>query len=203
MLTSILGSALTQRLARECEIEKKTQIAFEPKRLVRIRSFTRLKPFCVRDLDIAHVQDLLRMNGLSFQASFTKHLKARSLYRRSNPNSHRVSFSSSFCAWFESKQSPHRNKHINNVVNELILRNLDVLRLVPSYLSDFLLGDGFRFSARSKNSTTSFRIFLISRVNSATMHDSKCQYNTCLLETRLSQCFLVVVCRWSSLWTSL
>ena len=37
------------------------------------------------------------------------------------------------------------NSHINNLIGELILVNLDVIGL----LVDLLLDDGFRFSARS------------------------------------------------------
>ena len=105
----------------------------------------------VRDLDIAYVHDLLRMNGLSFQVSFTKHQYARSRYRRSNQNSlvvfpfptlpvHSLNL---------RKLSLHRNRHIHKSVSGLILRNLDVLGLVPGYLSDLLLDDGFRCSAQS------------------------------------------------------
>ena len=119
------------------------------------RIAARLKAIFVRDLDIAYVHDLLRMNELSFQVSFTQHQHARSLYRTSNPNPlvespsptlsvHRLNLGNRFL---------YHNSHINNFVCVLTLGNLDVLGLAPlgvyGLLIDLLLGDGFRFSARS------------------------------------------------------
>ena len=115
------------------------------------RIAARLVAIFVRDLDIAYVHDFLRMNGLSFLVFFTKHQDARSRYRRSNPNS-LIGIPSPTLSVHSlnlRKLSLHRSRHIHNFVSVRILRNLDVLGLVPDYLSDLLLSDGFRFSARS------------------------------------------------------
>ena len=95
------------------------------------------------------------MNELSFQVSDTQRHHARSQYRRSNPNPligspspilsvHSLNLGILFLS---------HNGHINNFVSVLILRDLDVLGLVPlgvfGHVVDLLLGDGFRFSARS------------------------------------------------------
>ena len=85
------------------------------------------------------------MNELSFQVPSTKRQHARSQYRRSNPN---LLVGSSSPTLFVhrlnlKKLSLHSNRHINNFVSVLILRNLDVL----GHLVDLLLGDGILFSS--------------------------------------------------------
>ena len=104
---------------------------------------------------IAHVRDLARMNELSFQVSTTKRHHARSPYRRSNPNP-LIGFPSPTLSARSLNLrvlSLPLNRHINNFVSVLILRDLDVCGLVPlgvlGHVIDLLLDDGFRFSARS------------------------------------------------------
>ena len=68
---------------------------------------------------------------------------------------YRVSFSNSFCA-YEEIVAVSQQTHQQLCPCILILQNLDVFGLVPlgvfvvpGVLSDLLLCDGFRFSARS------------------------------------------------------
>ena len=113
------------------------------------RIAARLMAIFVRDLDIAHVHDLLRMNELSFQVSYTKRQHARSQYRRSNPIP-LIEFPSPTLSVHSLNLRDgilYHNRNINNFVSVRILRDLDVCGLVPGDLSDLLLGDGFRFSA--------------------------------------------------------
>ena len=111
------------------------------------------------------------MTELSFQVSFTERQYARSLYRRSNPNSLHVhciggptqTHLSGFLLFLLQlflclvctcgKQSLYLKSHIHNFVSVLILRGLDVCGLVPlgvlilvnldvlGLLVDLLLGD--------------------------------------------------------------
>ena len=96
---------------------------------VQIRSFTSLAVrfdrsccetcghLCPETLTIAHVHDLLRMDGLSFQVSFTKNQYVRSRYRRSSPNS-LVGFPSPTLSVHSlnlRKLSLHRNRHMHQL----------------------------------------------------------------------------------------
>ena len=68
------------------------------------------------------------MIELPFRVSFTKRQHARSLYRRSNPNS-LIGFPSptfSVPQWNLEELSLYLNSHINTFVSVLILRDLDV-----------------------------------------------------------------------------
>ena len=141
-------------LAGETKIERPNSLFHDL--AVRIdRIATRLMAIFVRNVYIAYVHDLLRMNELSFQVSSTKRHHARSPYRRSNPNPLTGFPSPTLSARSLNLRvlSLPLNRHIINLVSVLILRDLDVCGLVPlgvlGHVVDLLLDDGFRFSARS------------------------------------------------------